>query len=65
MWERKLYKALILSLKVPDSRAPTHYGKRMWYPGGKIGSLTLQLLLLLFLVFHPVLYPDLEETHPW
>lgn len=62
MWERKLYKALISSLEVPESRAQAHYGEHMWYPGGKIGSLALQPLLLLFLVFYPVLYPDLEET---
>lgn len=56
MWERKLYKALISSLKVPDSRAQTHYGEHMWYPGGKIGSLALQhLILIFFLLFHPVL----------
>lgn len=62
MWERKLYKALISSLKVPGNRAQTHYGEHMWCPGGKIGSLALQPLLLLFLLFHPVLHSDLEET---
>lgn len=62
MWERKLYKALISSLKVPDSRAQTHYREHMWYPGGKIGRLVLQPLLLLLLLFHPLLYSGLEET---
>lgn len=62
MWDRKLYKALLSMLKVPDSRAQTPYGEHMCNLGDETGSLGLRSLLLLFFQFRPDRYPDLGAT---
>lgn len=61
MWERKLYKALLSSLKFPNSRVQMLYGEHTWKPRGETAGLGLQPIILLF-QFHPNQYRDLEAT---
>lgn len=63
--DRKLYKALLSMLKVPDSKAQMPYGEHMCNLGDETGSLGLQSLLLLLFQFRPDLYPDRGATQEY